>query len=81
MNGPNRNRLLIGGVTGAAIILIVVLAFALGRQSAPPATKPGSVNKIVDALVGPAPPANQTTPTPASAGDPDDALSRWLAGG
>lgn len=82
MNGMNRSVVAVAAVT---FILIVVLAFLLGRQSAAPAPVPapksGSVNKLLEPLVGPAPSANQAAPVPASDGDPDDALSRWLAGG
>jgi hypothetical protein len=76
----NRSRVLIAALASLTVILVVVLAFVLGRQSATPAAKPGAVNKIVDALVGPAGPANQTVTAPAAL-DADDALSRWLAGG
>ena len=76
----NRTRMLIVAMGGAIVILAVVLGFLLGRQSATPAAKTGSVNKMADALVGPPAPGNQATPVPAAA-DPDDALSRWLAGG
>ena len=80
MNGINRTAAAIAGVI---VILVVVLAFVLGRQSAAPgpATPPGSVNKMAEALVGPAPATNQVAPARAATGDPDDALSRWLAGG
>ena len=83
MNGMNRTRLLIGAMAGVIVILVVVLAFVLGRQSAAPAEKTGSFNKMVGELVGPPAPGNQTAPVPppTTAGDPDDALSRWLAGG
>jgi hypothetical protein len=80
MNGMNRT---VAALVGVVVILVVVLAFVLGRQSAgpTPAAQPGSVNKMVGAPVGPALATNQATPGPAASGDPDDALSRWLAGG
>ena len=61
------------------VILAVVLAFVLGRQSASPAIEAAPANTISPGA--PAAPANRTAAAPAPAGDTDDALSRWLAGG
>ena len=84
MSNPNRNSLIVV-MAGAIVILVVVLAFVLGRNSAAPvspAEKTASSNSILGALGGPPAAGNQATPaTPPAAGDPDDALSRWLAGG
>ena len=80
MNGMNRTTV---AAVAVGIVLLVALAFLLGRQSAAPAPtpKPASVNSLLEPPVGPGPAANQIAPAPAAAADPDDALSRWLAGG
>lgn len=70
----NRKLLaLLGVMAGLIVILAVVLAYVLGRQSSPSPT---------NNLVASAPPKAKAPPAaPAPAGDPDDALSRWIAGG
>ena len=80
MNGLNRT---VAALVGVIVILIVVLAFVLGRQSAAPAplAKPDAVNKLVENPVGPSPATNQAAAATTASGDADDALSRWLAGG
>ncbi len=72
------NRTLVAiGVTIATIVIAVSLAFTIGRQPASPVGEPAPVNRLA--------PAPATAPGNAAAlaptGDPDDALSRWIAGG
>lgn len=79
MSDPNRTRL-IAGMAGVIVLLVVAVAFLLGRQSATPAAAPA--NKVAAAPPAPGATANQAaTAAPARAGDADDALARWLAGG
>jgi hypothetical protein len=68
--------LLLVGMASAIAILAVALAFLLGRQSAVPA----AAEQANAASAARTAPANQMT-TAAAASDPDDAASRWLAGG
>jgi hypothetical protein len=78
---PNRKLVILLGVTaGLVMILAVVLAFVLGRQSASPDDPPAPVNKA--ATVPPPLPedGNQASAAPAPGGG-DDSLARWLAGG
>ena len=78
----DRTRALLSAMAGVIVLLAVALAFILGRQSAGPPATTASANNLAAALVGPAAPANQVaSAAPAATGDPDDALSRWLAGG
>lgn len=78
----DRTRALIAALAGVIVILVVALAFVLGRQSAAPPAKTASANQLAAALTGPETPANRAAPVgPVTPGDPDDALSRWLAGG
>ena len=78
----DRTRALLIAMAGVIVILAVALAFILGRQSASPPAKTVSANRVAAALTGPATPAKQaTSAASATSGDPDDALSRWLAGG
>ena len=78
MTSPNRTTILIGALAGVIVILAVALAFILGRQSAGPAPTAPSNNAAAAA----APPSVKgNVAAPATTADPDDALSRWLAGG
>ncbi|HYD12243.1 MAG TPA: hypothetical protein VEC11_05300 [Allosphingosinicella sp.] len=79
MNDTNRTRVIIAAMAGVIVILVVVIAFMLGRNSATPAAAPA--NRVAAAPAAPARPVNQTAAAPAPAGDTDDALARWLAGG
>ena len=78
MTDTNRTKL-IAGMAGVIVILVVVVAFMLGRNSATPAAAPN--NKVAAAPATPVAPTNQSTAAPTPAGDADDALARWLAGG
>ena len=72
-----RTRALLIGMAAVIAVLAVALAFLLGRQSAAPESVPATANRVAVAQA----PANSAAPAPAPNGDPDDALSRWLAGG
>lgn len=78
---PNRKLLvMLGLLAGLSVILAVVLAFVLGRQSASPGDPPAPVNKAATTPPPAREAGNQATAVPAP-GDRDDALARWLAGG
>jgi len=76
---PNRTTLLIAAMAGLILLLALALAFTLGRRSTTPAEAPASGAPAAPAA--PAAPVDQIAAAPAPTGDPDDALSRWLAGG
>jgi hypothetical protein len=77
MTSPDRTTILIVAMGGVIVILAIVLAFVLGRQSAEPDATSAPANNVAVA----APPAKGNLTAPARPADPDDALSRWLAGG
>lgn len=72
----DRTRALLVGMAAAIVILAVALAFLLGRQSAAP--EAGPANR---AATAPAQPPASNAIALVQPADPDDALSRWLAGG
>lgn len=74
----NRTTILIAAMAA----LIIILAIALGSMVAGSARyEPSPGNDPAVAPAAPAPPASQAAAASVPAGDPDDALSRWLAGG
>ena len=79
MSGPNRTQILLGGMAAVIVILALILAFVLGRQSAGPVAGSLPANNL--AAAAPSAPSRGTIPAPVARGDPDDALSRWIAGG
>lgn len=72
----DRTRALLIGMAAAIVILAVALAFLLGRQSAAP--EAGPTNRAASAT---AQPTSNNVIASAQPADPDDALSRWIAGG
>lgn len=78
MSSPNRTTILIVGT--AVAVLAVVLSFVLGRQSAGSGPTPAPANNATAAMPVPRQ-GNGEVAAPAAVADPDDALSRWLAGG
>ena len=71
MSDQKRARVLIGAMAGVIVVLVVALAFLLGRQTASSAAP--LANQVAAAPAPPAAPANQAATAPAPAGNPDDA--------
>lgn len=77
----DRTRALIVGMAALIVILAIALAFVIGRQSAAPEAEPATANQAAAGNGSIQAATRPVTVTQPPAGDRDDALSRWLAGG